>query len=202
MTLRGKLITLFPLFTLTLAALSLGLIGKRSYLLGFICALTVIYLLPPLVFRIHQWIAPIALGMTRISGPDYSPWWGTHQIQLLFIAIPQLESFLRLIPGFYSAWLRLWGAKIGHSVYWTPRVEIIDRSLIEIGNQVLIGHHVILVSHVIDQSKSKGQILYVKPIKIGNGCFIGAGSVISPGCEIADGAKLDAGTELKLNERR
>lgn len=46
-----------------------------------------------------------------------------------------------LIPGIFSCWLRLWGAKVGRDVYWTTRLEIADRSLLEIGDRIRVTHY-------------------------------------------------------------
>ena len=170
------------------------------YVIGF---LFILYLIPPFVFRIHGFIFPQLKGRSIISDAKvYSPWWGGHQVQLLYIAFPAFEAALRLFPGFYSAWLRLWGAKVGRRVYWTPRVEILDRNLMDIGDEVVFGHRVVCVSHVIDQTSDGSLLLYVKPIQIGDGVFIGAGSSIGPGCVIEAGVRLDAFSMVKLNEKR
>src|SRR5262249_19077251 len=122
-----------------------------------------------------------------------------HQAQLVYIALPPLEALLRLVPGLYSAWLRLWGARIGRRVYWTPLVDIGDRSLVEIGNDVIFGHRATLYAHVISRTKDK-LVLYVKPIVIGDGAFVGAGSVLGPGTRVGEGKLVAAGTHVYPNQ--
>jgi hypothetical protein len=159
----------------------------------------VIYLLPPLSFRLHNLFFPIREKISDLSERRYSPWWGAHQIQVVYTAVPQLEALLRLVPGLYSAWLRMWGAKVGRNVYWTPNVEITDRHLIEIGDRVVVGHKTKLLGHAI---KPKGDhiILYTRAIKIGNDVFIGAGSRIGPGAIIRDGVYLPILTDVYVNQ--
>jgi len=202
MTLRGRLIAMFPLLVLSLCALviCLSICDQRAIRLIFLPV--VVYLIPPLCFRVHQVIAPIHEGLHALDSPGYSPWWGGLQIQNIYNALPALEAVLRLIPGCYSAWLRLWGSKVGSRIVWTPRVEISDRSLLEIGDQVIFGHKVALYSHVVDTRPTRGLRLFAKRIRIGNDVFLGAGSRLGPGAEIADGTRLPILTDVYVNERR
>lgn len=200
MTWRARLFALFP-------ALWLLLLGSVSYWIistprGLLVALliVIVYLLPVFCFRLHQWLWPLHEGPSRIDTPGYSPWWGGHQFQVMYNAFPALESALRLIPGLYSAWLRLWGSRVGRSVYWTPRVEIADRSLLDIGDEVIFGHLTACYAHLI-KPRHGGMILYVRRIRIGHRAFLGAGSRLGPGARIADGAVLDVLTDVGVGRR-
>jgi acetyltransferase-like isoleucine patch superfamily enzyme len=166
---------------------------------GFLVLFFCIYLMPLLCMKIHQKIYPLRESTTDLLKLRYSAWWGTHQIQAVFNAIPAFEAVLRVIPGVYSAWLRLWGSRVGKKVYWTPRVEITDRSLMHIGDQVIFGHRVACYSHVIARKNNK-LLLYVKRIKIGSHVFLGAGSRLGPGTIINAHATLPLLTDLKINQ--
>ncbi|WP_335129684.1 acyltransferase [Nostoc sp.] len=159
-----------------------------------------IYGLPVLVYRLHEWVYPVREGISYLQNKEYNPWWGSHQIQVIYIAIPVLEAVLRLIPGVFSCWLRLWGAKVGRDVYWTTRLEIADRSLLEIGDRVVIGHGVGIYSHIIKPRK-QNLMLYVKKVKIGSNVFVGAGSNLAAGVVIGDGSYLPAATKLYPNQK-
>src|SRR5689334_18141899 len=112
MTVMGRLIAFYPVVILSLAlGLFIWFVFRPSWVQPLALAF-VIYGLPPLTLRFHNLIWPLGEGLTNLAEPKYVAWWGAHQIQLLFIALPQLEAILRLIPGCYSAWLRLWGSKI------------------------------------------------------------------------------------------
>ena len=74
-------------------------------------------------------------------------------VQLLYGAVPLLETVLRLIPGAYSAWLRLWGSRIGKGGYRTPQVQVLDRSLLEVGDGAVFGHEVKVACRVIKPSR-------------------------------------------------
>jgi len=199
MSTPGRILSFYPAFILSLAATTLIWFGYRPSPVQPVAFVFILYLLPPLTLRIHQWVFPLREGLSKLSEPGYSPWWGAHQIQLLYIALPMLEATLRLVPGLYSAWLRLWGSKVGRNVYWTPNVEITDRSMIEIGHRVVLGHKCKLLGHAI-KPKSDAVILYLRKIKIGNDVFIGAGSRLGPGASIADGTYLPILTDVYINK--
>jgi hypothetical protein len=200
MTILSTILAFFPTLILFLTG---STIVYFIYFHNLLCILAIfffIYGLPLLVYRLHKMIYPIKEGISYLIGTKYSPWWGVHQIQVIYIAIPVLETVLRLIPGMFSLWLRLWGSKIGKNVYWTPALEIADRGLLEIGDNVVIGHRVGISSHVI-KPKKNNLMLYVKKVKIGNNVFIGGGSLIAPGVVIGDGQFIPVTTTLLPNQK-
>lgn len=158
-----------------------------------------VYGFPLCAFRLHKLLFPVREGFSQIDGKQYSPWWGGHQIQALYIAFPQLEAVLRLIPGAFSLWLRMWGSKVGAAVYWTPRVDIVDRNLLDIGDRVIFGDKVECFGHVI-KPKHGRLMLYVKRVHVGHHAFIGAGSRIGPGVRITDGASVPVLSVLLPNQ--
>lgn len=199
MTGFARLLALVPaaFVGLMIACVVWALAAKSPYPL--LCLPFVVYVLPPFAFRVHQRWFPIRLGASRLVGARYVPWWGAHQFQLIYIAIPQLEALLRLVPGLYSLWLRCWGAKIGKSVYWTPLVEISDRSLLVIGDNVVVGHRAGMYGHIIRPTRDN-LMLYCKPVIIGAGAFIGAAAVLGPGSKIKERAFIEAAARVHPNE--
>jgi hypothetical protein len=199
MSVMGRAISFYPTLILSLTAATIFWLAHRPSPVQPAVLILILYLLPPITLRIHEIFFPLREGASKLSDPKYSHWWGAHQIQLIYIALPQLEALLRLVPGLYSAWLRLWGSRVGRSVYWTPNIEITDRSRLEIGDRVVFGHKCKLLGHAI---KPKGDevILYLRRIKIGNNAFIGAGSRIGPGAVIGDGAYLPVLTDVYINQ--
>lgn len=199
MTVMGRLISFYPALILSLAIGLLIWFGFRPSWLQPVALVMVVYGLPPLSLRLHNLIWPLGEGLINLAEPRYSAWWGAHQIQLIFIALPQLEAILRLIPGCYSAWLRLWGSRVGRRIYWTPNIEITDRSMVEIGHRTVFGHKCKLLGHAV-KPKSGAARLYLRKIKIGSDVFVGAGSRIGPGAIIEDGVYLPILTDVYVNQ--
>lgn len=200
MTVLSKILSFFPTLVLLTTGLSIVYWVHSHNILSIFMILFSLYGLPLLVYRLHNRFYPLQEGINYLGGKNYIPWWGSHQIQAIYIAIPVLEAILRLIPGVFSCWLRLWGAKVGHHVYWTPGLEIADRPLIEIGNNVIFGHRVGIYSHIIKPRK-QDLMLYVKKVKIGDNVFVGAGSHLGPGVVISEGTYLPVTTNLYPNKK-
>ncbi|MEH2135460.1 acyltransferase [Nostoc sp.] len=200
MTVISKILSFFPTFILLLTGAAIIYFAYSPNIFSILAVLLSIYGLPVLVYRLHEWVYPVREGISYLLGEEYSPWWGSHQIQVIYIAIPALEAVLRLIPGVFSCWLRLWGAKVGRDVYWTTRLEIADRSLLEIGDRVVVGHGVGIYCHIIKPRK-QNLMLYVKKVQIGSNVFVGAGSNLAPGVVVADGSYLPAATKLYPNQK-
>ncbi len=199
MSAMGRAMSFYPTLILSLSAALVLWFSYQPSPVQPVVLILVVYLLPPITLRLHEMFFPLSEGLSKLSEPKYSHWWGAHQIQLIYIALPQLEALLRLVPGLYSAWLRLWGSRIGRKVYWTPNVEITDRSLLEIGERVVFGHKCKLLGHAI-KPKGTAVILYLRRIKIGADVFIGAGSRIGPGAVISDGSYLPVLTDVYINQ--
>ncbi|MBL8551694.1 MAG: hypothetical protein JNJ73_17030 [Hyphomonadaceae bacterium] len=199
MTLGGRLVAWFPTAMIVLNFIVLGYFVTSPSIWTALLLVATLYLPPPIAFRIHDRFHPLKEGLTRLDAPDYSPWWAAHQFQLFYEAAPPLEYALRLVPGLYSMWLRLWGARVGYGVYWTPRVEIVDRPLMLIGNRVIFGHKVECYAHVTRRRAGQMHLL-VKKVRIGNDCFIGAGSRLGPGATLSDGTILPALSDVHINE--
>ncbi|PAX46608.1 DapH/DapD/GlmU-related protein [Brunnivagina elsteri] len=198
MTLLSTILSFFPMLVMLMSFTSLLWICASPGIFSVVTLIFIICAFPLLIHKIHTYFYPIEEGISYLCGRKYSPWWGSHQIQSIYIAFPVIERILRMIPGAFTLWLRLWGAKIGKNVYWTAHLEISDRTLLEIGDNVVVGHASGLYSHVI-KPKKNDLMLYVKRIKIGNNVFIGAGSYIAAGVNIVDGTFLTACTRLYPN---
>ncbi len=200
MTALSTFLSLFPsLIFLTSTIAFLWLCTAPGWL-SAIALVFSLYGLPLLVYRLHQWRYPTTEGISYLQSSDYSPWWGSHQIQVIYISFPMLETVLRLIPGAFSVWLRLWGSTIGRGVYWTPHLEIADRGWLEVGDRAVIGHAVGIYAHAI-KPKRDNLMLYVKRVKIGSRAFVSGGCRLAPGVTIAEGAFIPVATDLYPNIR-
>jgi hypothetical protein len=161
------------------------------------CGVIVFYVFPPLAFRmVSLWFKPQA-GRHSVSSADFLRWWLSAQWQVIFNRLPMLEELLRIVPGLYSAWLRLWGAKIGSLVYWSPGVAVLDRSFVCIGSRVVFGAGVRLNPHVIVPGKKREAQLWLAPVTLGDDALIGGYSLITAGCTVPAGVSLPAGKYVR-----
>jgi hypothetical protein len=200
MTVLSTILSFFPTLIILMAGASWLWVCWSPGIFSVLALFFSLYGFPVLAYRIHQYFFPVKEGVSYLLGKDYSSWWGSHQFQTIYIAFPALEVLLRLIPGLFSFWLRLWGAKVGKSVYWTPALEISDRGFVEIGDRVVFGHRIGIYSHVI-KPKKQDLMLYVKKVKIGSNVFLGAGSYLAPGSIVEDGTYLPIMTQVYPNKR-
>ncbi len=150
--------------------------------------LTVLYLLPPLLARPFLPTCRSAGNHAPLGSPPFFAWWVTLQLQMVFNRLTFLEEILRFVPGLYSFWLRLWGAKVGARTFWASGVTILDRPFLRIGNGVVFGAGVRINPHVIaaPDDASEKQLL-LADVVIGDACTVGGYSLLTAGPELAPG---------------
>lgn len=159
-----------------------------SAALGFLLLWT--YLLPPLLAR--------ALGHAAVFGalipasPGYRRWLRLDGLQEIYNRLPWLEEALRLLPGGYSAWLRLWGSRIGRDVRWRAGVRVTERYLLDIGDGVILETG----CHLHGHAWANEQRLLVDAIRLAPHSIVGAGASIGPGCVLYPREILPAGEAL------
>jgi hypothetical protein len=144
----------------------------------------VLYLFPPFVVRVLLLLGRIHEGIIPLGSKDFFLWWASFQWQMIFCRFPALEELLRLIPGLYSLWLRLWGSRIGRFTFWAPGTLILDRSFLQIGDDVVLGAGVRLNAHVADIDSEGHRRLLLAKLEIGDRCHIGGYSLLTAGTKI------------------
>lgn len=84
---------------------------------------------------------------------------------------------------------------IGEAFYGNTGLTILDTCEIHIGDHVMIGPRVSLITagHPIDAGVRTRGLEFGKPINIGNNVFIGANVFIGPGVTIGDNAVIGGG---------
>ena len=150
MTAADRLFSYFPLMMTAASLTALGIFARFPSIWTAILLLFILYVLPLTVQRVMFRWAPLKQGISAIDGATFSPWLASHHIQAFYDALPYLESLLRVIPGFYSMWLRMWGSRIGYGVVWPVRMDVLDRGLVDVGNRVTFDREVELAAHVRD----------------------------------------------------
>ena len=169
-----------------LAVLAVLLLPSWSWPLRGGAAALLLWLVPPLLCRAMLAWSPLTDGVHALGSRAFWVWWSSLKLQTLYLRLPFLEELLRLVPGLYSAWMRLWGARVGRLTYWAPGLEITDRPLLDVGNNVVFGGKARLGAHVLRRSADGQLELVVGRIRLGDRCMVGAQSALGPGVRFAD----------------
>lgn len=140
-----------------------------------------LYLLPVLCSRLVHGFFGKANGFLEFDDPRFMIWWCLSQFESLFSRFGCLEEVLRVVPGLYSTWLRMWGSKIGRLVYWSAGTRILDRAYLDIGNDVVFGISVRLNPHVLRRNPSGKLELILDSVKVEDGALIGGYSLLTAG---------------------
>jgi hypothetical protein len=148
-------------------------------------AAAALYLIPPFFARLMSATCKIPEGSIPVGSRPFFAWWSLLQLQMIFCRVPALEELLRLFPGLYSLWLRLWGARIGRLTFWSPGTVILDRPFLSVGNNVVFGAGVRINPHVLIKNSSGELELLLGTVKIGDRVRIGGYSLLTAGVEIA-----------------
>lgn len=117
--------------------------------------------------------------------------WAFVNAMMLIVNLTFMD-FMRLTP-FLPLYYRLMGAKIGKRIQINTK-GIADVSLLEIGDDSVIGGDAVLIGHLAEHGKLK-----LKKTVIGKKVTIGLGSVIMPGSVIGDHALIAARSVLSKN---
>jgi hypothetical protein len=200
MSAADRLFSYFPLMMTAASFAAAGVFAAWPSAWSAGLLVFIVYLLPPLVLRIVFRWAPLKLGVGCIDGRAFCPWLAAHHIQAFYDALPFLESLLRVFPGFYSMWLRLWGSRVGYGVEWPVRIDVLDRNLMDIGNRVVFSREVELSAHVRQKMEGGGSRVLVRPVRIGSYAFIGADARLGPGAVAPHNANVPAHTVVGVNE--
>ncbi len=195
-----RLFSYFPLMMTVTSLAALGVFAQWPSLWSAALLIFVLYLLPPMVQRIMFRWAPLKHGVACIDGRGFCPWLAAHHIQAFYDALPYLESLLRVIPGFYSMWLRMWGSRVGYGVEWPVRLDILDRHLMDIGNRVVFSRRVELGAHVRKKTDGGRSRALVRTVRIGSYAFLGARVRVGPGASVPSNASVPELAVVGVNE--
>lgn len=151
-----------------------------------------LYLLPPLACGLARLVRRMPDGRFAIGSPEFLTWWFFAQWQVVFNRLPFLEELLRLAPGVYSMWLRVWGARVGSLVYWSPGVVVLDRPCLDVGDRTVFAVGSRVNPHMIVPDEEGSLGLAVSRVKVGSNVLIGGYSLLSAGARVGDGEMLPA----------
>ena len=109
-------------------------------------------------------------------------------ISSLFLMIHYTFIDFILLTPFANVLFRLLGAKLGKNVQFNSKY-VFDATLLEIGDNTVIGGGAIINCHIVERASSK-----LRKVKIGSNVLLGSHCTVMPGCEIGDKAIIAAGT--------
>lgn len=171
-------------------------LAARCLLLGFSIASAYFLFGLSLVFLIG--FSRIALrlrlkeGTYKMISAQAAAW---ACINSLYLTINFTFIYFILLTPFASMLLRMLGAKIGRNVQINSKF-IFDASLLEIGDNTVIGGGAIIIGHQVEHG-----LLKLRKVKIGKNVTIGSNAIVTPGCEIGDGAIIGAGAVMLKNSK-
>lgn len=196
----NRLFAFFPLVQMILISTSLLLFIKSLTLIHFLSLIFVTYFFAPIVWRIVHYFLPVKKGLSYLgkNTNELNVWFISYHLQQIYNTIPMIENLLKLIPGAYSFWLRVWGANIGKKVNWTSQCFIVDRPFVHIGDRCLIGNQAYISAHAIKKKEDR-YILYLNDVMISSDVVLAVQCLIGPGVKIKDKAFVSARAGVKPN---
>lgn len=102
-----------------------------------------------------------------------------------------LDEYFRIFPPFYTDFGK--NIHLGKNVFINADCKFQDQGGITIGDNVLIGHNVVLATLNHDENPEKRANLCPSPIVIGDNVWIGSNATLLPGVTVGDGAIIAAG---------
>ncbi len=104
----------------------------------------------------------------------------------------ELDEHFGLFPPFYTDCGK--NIHLGKGVFINAGCKFQDQGGIFIGDGCLIGHGTVIATLNHGMLPKERQDLIPSPVHIGNGVWIGSGSIILPGVTIGDNAVIGAGS--------
>ncbi len=144
--------------------------------------------------ELHNYMSYLADEAMKLSDElnhKYNP---PEKVRELFFALINrpVDDTFRLFPPFYTDCGK--NITVGKNVFINSSCHFQDQGGIKIGNNVLIGHSVVIATLNHNQNPQLRGSMFPKPVKIGNDVWIGSNSTILPGVTINDGAIVGAGS--------
>lgn len=151
-----------------------------------------VYLLPPCLSRLLMALGGRPEGRFAQDSRDYRVWWALTQLQILFNRLPWLEELLRLVPGLYALWIRLWGGHLSFFAYVAPQVLITDRHAVCVGRGAVLGMRSVLCGHLVQRDENgRWLVMAATPV-------VESEAILGGDCRMAPGAILRAGQVLPV----
>ncbi len=165
---------------------------------GFVLVMA-LYVAPAFLTRLLDLFRPLNEGTFEVESVAALSWETARRLQAFYDALPFLEAVLRLIPGAYSVWLRLWGSRIGYGVAWPIELHVADRSLLQIGNRVIVGQRASLSGHKLIVRDGR-PFMVVKRVDVRDRAILEPGVTLEAGSHVPKGAIVPSGTLVAMDQ--
>lgn len=130
--------------------------------------------------------------------------WRLVRTLIVLVNYVSVRHYMRL----YTRYLRLRGAKIrGAPRYISPTCQLDggDFGLIEIGHNAVISSNVRILTHDYALTRAflalgielEREVASVRPVAIGDNCFVGTNTVLMPGCRLGRNVIVGAGSVVR-----
>ena len=152
--------------------------------------------------EIHNYMTELANEAMRLSDElnhKYNPPVKVRELFFKLINKPLDETFT-LFPPFYTDCGK--NIKLGKNVFINSCCHFQDQGGITIGNNVLIGHNVVIATLNHNPKPELRASISPKPVIIGNNVWIGSNATILPGVTIENGAIIAAGAVVTKDVKR
>jgi hypothetical protein len=157
-----------------------------------LCFAAWIYIFPPCASRLLIALSGRPQGRFTQDSAAYRVWWALTQFQILFNRAPWLEELLRLVPGLYALWIRLWGGQLSFFAYVAPQVLITDRHAVRVERGAVLGMRSVLCGHLVQRDDNgRWLVLAAAPV-------VESEAILGGDCRMAPGAILRAGQVLPV----
>lgn len=134
-----------------------------------------------------------AQAALRIAAEMNGSYRTLDEIRALFAELTgrEVDETFRIFPPFTADFGK--NITVGRNVFFNSGCRMQDHGGVFIGDNVLIGHNVVLATLDHDLDPAKRSLLHCAPIRIGNDVWIGSNATITKGVAIGDGAVVAAG---------
>lgn len=129
----------------------------------------------------------------RIAADMNGSYHTLDEIRALFAELTgrEVDEAFRIFPPFTADFGK--NIHVGENVFFNSGCRVQDHGGVFLGNNVLIGHNVVLATLDHDLDPAKRSLLHCAPIRIGDDVWIGANATVTKGVTIGDGAVVAAG---------
>lgn len=147
----------------------------------------------------HTYMHHISQDAIRIYTKLNNTYHTQEEIVELFSELigKRVDKSFAMFPPFYTDFGK--NISVGKRVFINSGCHFQDQGGITIGDDVLIGHNVVLatLNHGMEPSRRKD--MNPSPIVIGNNVWIGSGVTVLPGVSIGDNSVIAAGAVVTKN---